>query len=113
MVASVRAAGPPGWREQAQKLLAAGTPKSRIADEVGVSLTTVHRYLNPDYGRRQRKASTQRQQERAASDPAFRERLRDLKRKNAKRSRIREEAREEAAETGEPVEQVYERWGVA
>lgn len=109
----MRAAGPPGWRDKAQELLAAGMPKNRIAEEVGVSITTVHRFLNPEYGARQRAASTKQRQERYASDGAFRERLLAVKRRGGKRQRIRKHAREEAAETGEPVEQVYERWGVA
>lgn len=103
---------PPAWHDEALRLKSQGLSSTRIAVLVGRSTVVVHRFLSPEYGRKQREYVNKRTAERKAADPAFRARRAELNRAAAKRSRIRKAARQEAAETGVPVEQVYEKWGV-
>lgn len=105
----MKAAGSPAWFAEAKRLHEIGVPVSEIARRVGVNRHRVHVVLHPSYAEWRRGYQARYERERRARDPAYRAKGAA----RAKRYRIRKQAREEAAETGEPVEQVYERWGVA
>jgi len=106
MVAVVTA---PAWHDEARRLVEIGVSKSLTARKLGVDRKQVEKLFNPAYAERCKLYQKRRRAERLATDPGYREKCRAW----VKRSRIRKAARDEAAETGVPVEQVYERWGVA
>ncbi|MGX5775481.1 hypothetical protein [Methylorubrum zatmanii] len=97
------------WVVKAKRLRKLGVPMSEIARRLGVDRKRIYIKLNSEYADSVRTYQARYRRERYASDPAFR--ARELER--TKRERLRRYAREEADETGVPVEQVYERWGVA
>jgi hypothetical protein len=92
------------WRLRAQ-----GLTYAQIGRDVGVSSTCVKYRLNPVY----RERALSYREKRYHAEPEYRELV--LGKLKAKRGwhYLRKQARDEAKETGEPVEQIYARWGVA
>ncbi|WP_422236992.1 hypothetical protein [Methylorubrum rhodinum] len=100
---------PRPWHDEAKRLFDLGVPIARIAREIGVPFGRVYFDLKPAQALQANARKTERDRRRRRTDPEFVARERATK----KKSRIRAAARQEAAETGAPVEQIYERWGVA
>lgn len=63
---------PPGWHEEARRLAAAGLRSPRIAAELGVSVTSVLKVIDPRYAARQRVSNNAAARRRYRDDPEYR-----------------------------------------
>jgi hypothetical protein len=80
-----------------------GLSLRKVAAVFGVSHTSIRWYTDAEYREKDRRLLARKE---------WYARNRERCYASARRSRIRREARQEAAETGTPVNDVYARWGV-
>jgi hypothetical protein len=101
------------WHTKAREMRAEGASYRTIGLACGVSRSTAARLLDRNFAKRQDVARYQRLLRRLNNDPAYRDAYRAEQKRRYKVRRIRVYARQEAAETGKPVAEIYDAWGVA
>lgn len=89
---------------RAEELIAAGSTQRDAAMKIGVSHMTLSWWRNP--------AKYELFKEYARKRHATREKVKSTREQNIRKAR-RRASRVEAAATGQPVEEIYKRWGVA
>lgn len=97
------------WHATAREMRAEGASHRKIAAVVGVSHNSVARFLDRAYAQRCYRRRSERRRERLATEPGFREVLSQARR----RSYLRSYAKDEAAETGRPYEEICAQWEIA
>lgn len=100
------------WHDKALQLRADGVSLVNTANECDVALTTLKRFLWPEYRARQAKLVAECRKRRLAADPAFRQRYSAMQRRNKRVSRLRKDAKCEAYDTGRRYEDVCAAWDI-
>jgi hypothetical protein len=100
----------PEEREKAAKLRASGLSYGEIAKQLNRSYDLIRYWLSEE---RRKKVIETVKARRKRLYPLDRRKAKYTPKERRKRAYLRHIARDEAAKTGEPYQQIYERWGVS
>jgi hypothetical protein len=103
---------PRPWHDKALALRAEGVSLVRTADACDIDLTTLKRFLYPEYRERQKLAVAASRKKRLASDPEYRKQQAAAHTKRTRLARHRTAAKCEAYDTGRRYEDVCASWSI-